>query len=241
MIVLVTDYGRHGPYTGQVEAVLSRESPKSTVIKLLTDLPRQNPKAAAYLLPAYAGEFPRGSIFFCVVDPGVGSFADNPVVMRLDNRWYIGPDNGIFDLAVRRAEHVECWKINWRPEKISSTFHGRDLYAPICAMIANGIDIPGEKIQWRDKHQWPDDLDEVVYIDDFGNCMTGLRASAVNQGVKLRAAGQDLFFANTFSAVPEADAFWYENSNGLVEIAINKGNAAEILGLKIGSIVEVES
>ena len=100
MIVLFTDYGLQGPYIGQIEAVLCHESSKSTVINLFTDLPRQNPKAAAYLLAAYATEFPPGSIFFCVVDPGVGSFEDNPVVMRIDNRWFIGPGNGVFDILV---------------------------------------------------------------------------------------------------------------------------------------------
>lgn len=240
MIVLFTDYGLHGPYIGQVEAVLSRESPKSTVINLFTDLPRQNARAAAYLLAAYASEFAKGSIFFCVVDPEVGSFNDNPVVMRLDNRWYIGPDNGVFDLLVRRSSNIECWKINWRPEKISSTFHGRDLYAPICAMIANGIDIPGEKIQWRDKHQWPDDLNEIIYIDDFGNCMTGLRAAEVKREALLKVANRNLNFASTYSTASETDPFWYENSNGLVEIAINKGSAAEALQLVIGSKVETK-
>ena len=241
MIVLFTDYGLQGPYIGQIEAVLCHESSKSTVINLFTDLPRQNPKAAAYLLAAYATEFPPGSIFFCVVDPGVGSFEDNPVVMRIDNRWFIGPDNGVFDILVRRSEKTECWKIHWRPEKLSSSFHGRDLYAPVCAMISNGIDIPGEKIQWQDQHQWLDELNEVIYIDTFGNCMTGITASSKNKNTILHISGKELNYAKTFSAMAEGDAFWYENSNGLVEIAVNKGSAEKLLKLSIGSTIEVKA
>ena len=241
MIVLFTDYGLQGPYIGQVEAVLCRETPKATVINLFSDLPRQNPKAATYLLAAYAPEFPAGTIFFCVVDPGVGSFEDNPVVMRIDNRWFIGPDNGVFDILVRRSEKTECWKIHWRPEKLSSSFHGRDLYAPVCAMIANGIDIPGEKLQWQDKHQWPDELNEVIYIDAFGNCMTGINASGINKNARLNVSGKELFYAPIFSAAAEDEPFWHENSNGLLEIAVNKGNAAKELGLNIGAEIKIKT
>lgn len=241
MIVLFTDYGLHGPYIGQVEALLCRESPGTKVINLFADLPRQDPRAAAYVLAAYATEFLPATIFFCVVDPGVGSFDDNPVVLKLDNRWYVGPDNGIFDMVVRQSKTSECWKINWRPEKLSSSFHGRDLYAPVCAMIANGIDIPGEKIQWRDKHQWPDELAEIIYIDVFGNCMTGITATTVNKNSILYAGGKYLLYAKTFSAVAAGEPFWYENANGLVELSVNRGSAAALLKLNVGSWIEIKS
>lgn len=241
MIVLFTDYGLHGPYIGQVEALLCQESPDAKVINLFADLPRQNPRAAAYVLAAYATEFPSATIFFCVVDPGVGSFDDNPVVLKLDNRWYVGPDNGIFDMVIRQSKTSECWKINWRPEKLSSSFHGRDLYAPVCAMIANGIDIPGEKIQWQDQHQWPDALNEIIYIDVFGNCMTGIAASRINKNSILHVSDKDLPYAKTFSAVTAGEPFWYENANGLVELAVNRGSAAALLKLTVGSGIEIKS
>lgn len=240
MIILFTDYGLAGPYIGQVEAVLLQESPRDSVINLFADLPRQNPKAGAYLLAAYATEFPKGSIFFCVIDPGVGTFQDNPVVMRIDNRWFVGPDNGVFDIVVRRAKQIECWKIHWRPEKMSSSFHGRDLYAPVCAMIANGIDIPGEKILWQDKHQWPDELNEAIYIDAFGNCMTGISAAGMNKEAILHVSGKELRYAKTFSEAEKGEPFWYENANGLIEIAVNKGNAAEELGLQVTAKIIVK-
>lgn len=235
MIVLFTDYGLQGPYLGQIQAVLSQMAPRHTVITLFPDLPQHNPQAAAYLLAAYSGGFPEDTIFFCVVDPGVGSFTDDPVILGLDRRWYVGPDNGLFDLAARRVSAIECRRIDWRPEQLSSSFHGRDLYAPVCAMLANGVDIPTTRREWRDRHGWPDDLHEVIYIDTFGNCMTGLRARMIKPENKLILDGDHtLNHANTFAAVPAGQAFWYENSNGLVEIAVHRGSAQQALGLDIG-------
>lgn len=235
MIALFTDYGLEGPYLGQVETVLYKEAPDEKVIYILADAPRQNPKASAYILDALIKGLPENTIFFCVVDPGVGSFEDSPVVMKIDNQWFVGPDNGLFDIVVRRAEYFKCWKIHWRPENLSSSFHGRDLYAPVCAMIANGIDIPGEKVIWQDKHDWPDELNEVIYIDRFGNCMTGMKVSNIDGNQVLSVGNHNIKYAQTFSDVKKGEAFWYENSNGLLEIAINQGSAEVVLDLSVGS------
>jgi S-adenosylmethionine hydrolase len=236
MIILFTDFGVQGPYLGQVEAVLSMMAPEQKVITLFPDVPPHNPKAAAYLLAAYSAGFPADTIFFCVVDPGVGSFTDDPVIMRLDRCWYVGPDNGLFDLAVRRAGEIECHRIDWRPEQLSASFHGRDLYAPVCAMLANGTNVPSTPREWRDQHGWPDDLNEIAYIDAFGNCITGLRAGMINPENKLVLDGdRAINHADTFAAAPGGQALWYENSNGLVEIAVNRDSAQQSLGLHIGS------
>ena len=236
MIVLLTDYGLQGPYVGQVEAVLSRMAPGHRVINLFPDLPKYNPCAAAYLLAAYTRGFPDDTIFFCVVDPGVGSFTDDPVLLRLDRRWFVGTDNGLFDLATRRATVVECRRIDWRPTQLSSSFHGRDLYAPVCAMLANGADVPVTLQDWRDRHGWADDLSEVIYSDTFGNCITGYRASQIHTENNLILNGNHVIqHADIFAAVPAGQAFWYENANGLVEIAINRGSAQRSLDLHIGS------
>lgn len=240
MIVLFTDYGLTGPYIGQVECVLYENAPDEKVINLVADAPRQNPQACAYLLAALTGDFPAGCIYFCVVDPGVGSFRDDPVVMKLDDCWYIGPDNGLFDIVARRADYVECWKIHWRPEHLSTSFHGRDLYAPITAMIANGLDIPGEAVTWNDRHMWPDDLEQIIYIDHFGNCMTGVRAMKVDSSKKLLLDKHRIEHATTFSDVSPGQVFWYENSIGLVEIAVNQGHAAGQLDVTIDSIIRFQ-
>lgn len=243
MIVLFTDFGVSGPYTGQVKAVLSREAPGIPIIDLFADAPAHDPKAAAYLLPAYVEEFPRDAVFLCVVDPGVGGDR-TPGVLRAGERWFVGPGNGLFELLIRRArDEPRWWEITWRPERLSRTFHGRDLFAPVAARIGRGRPPPGEpraldRIRQED---WPDDLQEIIYVDGFGNGITGVRALTVADGAVIEVAGRTLRRAETFSDVSPGEAFWYENSNGLLEIAVNRGRGSDILGFAVGTEFRVET
>lgn len=237
MLVLMTDFGPTGPYMGQMQAVLYREAPGVPVVTLFSDAPRCNPRASAYLLAAYATEFPRGSVFVVVVDPGVGTETRRPVIVEADQRWFVGPDNGLFELIRRRAVvSCRCWEINWRPPHLSASFHGRDLFAPVAAHLARGEMAPGKVVECA-RNDWPDDLAEVIYIDYFGNAMTGLRAAAVCPDTVIAVGGRQLQRAMTFGAVAPGEAFWYENANGLVELAANQGSAAQQLDLAIGTPV----
>lgn len=235
MIFLFTDYGLEGPYIGQVESVLYQLVPDVKVINLMADAPRNNPKASAYLLASLISQIPVGSVVFSVVDPSVGSDTDKPGAIKIDGRWFVGPNNGLFDIIANLATEILAFHITWKPENLLNSFHGRDLYAPVCAMLENKQQIPGDRVGWTDKHQWPDDLYEVIYIDHFGNCMTGIRAAYLSQQTTLRINDQNIENADTFSDVSVGQSFWYENSNGLVEIAVNQGTACDDLKLKIGS------
>ena len=119
---------------------------------------------------------------------------------------------------------------------MSATFHGRDLFAPVAAMLARGEPPPGRPHQDKSDRQadWPDDLGEIVYIDHFGNAMTGLRAAQLPPAARLVVAGRILERARTFSERQPSTSFWYENSNGLTEIAVNQGRADRELDLSIG-------
>src|SRR3989344_3756007 len=132
MIVLFTDFGLTDPYVGQLHAVFAREAPGVPVIDLFHSVPDFNIRAGAYLLPAYARDFPPGAIFVGVVDPGVGS-ARRPVMLKADNRWYVGPDNGLFEIVQRRAGECDCRVIRWQPPRLSARFPGRGLFAPLGA------------------------------------------------------------------------------------------------------------
>jgi S-adenosyl-L-methionine hydrolase (adenosine-forming) len=235
MIFLFTDYGLKGPYVGQVDTTLSQLAPNEKVIHLLLDAPRNKPKQSAYLLASLVSRIPEGSIIFSVVDPGVGSYENKPVMLKIDERWFVGADNGLFDIVARQAKEIKAYEITWKPETLSNSFHGRDLYAPVCAMIANGDEIDSTAFEWKDKHKWPEDLNEIIYIDHFGNCMTGIRAKSLDKQLVLRIDHEDIVNADTFSDVKTGKALWYENSNGLIEIAVNQGTAEEDLQLKIGS------
>src|SRR3954447_18143357 len=231
MIVLLTDFGLHGPYTGQMKAVLHQTAPGVPVIDLFADAPVGNPKAAAYLLPAYAGWFPVGTIFLCVVDPGLGG-ARPAIVLEADGRWYVGPGNGLFELVQRRAGATRSWDIQWRPEHLSASFYGRDLFAPVAAMLARGDPPPGPLRQdGADRRaDWPDDLGEIVYIDHFGNGMTGLRAAMLARDGQLAAAGRVLERARTFSDLPPGGAFCMRTRTVLPRsLSIRGGRTASLV------------
>lgn len=241
MIALFTDFGAAGPYTGQLKAAIYREYPEATVVDLLADAPGCNPRAAAYLLAALAAAFPPGTVFLGVVDPGVGNPSRRPAVVASDGQWFVGPDNGLFNTVATRGQAVQWWDIGWRPARLSASFHGRDLFAPVAARLARGEPPPGTAVPVDERIMpaWPDDLAEIVYIDHFGNAMTGMRAVKVDVGCSLLLKGTDIAHARTFSAVPAGEAFWYENANGLVEVAVNQGSAALKLHLAIGDGIKI--
>lgn len=240
MIVLFTDFGLAGPYTGQVKAVLAREAPGVPAIDLFADAPAFDPQLSAYLLAAYAAEFPAGTVFIAVVDPGVGTDR-RPLVVEADGRRFVGPDNGLFELVRRRAALVRAWSIDWTPARLSASFHGRDLFAPVAARLARGEPVPGTSLSPGAiaRPDWPDDLARIVYVDVYGNAMTGLRASALAGDAVLHAGGRPVRRGRTFADVPPGEALWYENANGLAEIAVNRGRADRDLALAVGMPVEI--
>ncbi len=238
MIVLFTDFGLEGPYIGQVKARILMQAPGATIIDLFSDAPVHNPKACSYLLAAYAEAFPSGAIFLAVVDPGVGSNRAG-VAVEAGGRWFVGPDNGLFEMAARRAASAATWEIDYDRSSVSASFHGRDVFAPAAARLESGSPPPGVRAgpgldRQRD---WPDDLAEIIYIDRFGNAITGLRGCFVKPSFALRVNHVYLEYADVFFDVTKGTAFWYVNSNGLVEIAVNQGRAADMLGIDVGANV----
>ena len=240
MIVLFTDFGHASVYVGQVKSVLHQHAPRVQQIDLLHDAPAFNVKASAHLLAALAPQFPPDSVFLTVVDPGVGSTRE-AVMVAADGRWFVGPDNGLLSVVAARADKPKFWRIHWRPRKLSHTFHGRDLFAPIAALTAKG-EFPRDKVDEINSLRvrlGAQDLAEVIYIDNYGNAMTGMRAKSLKFDNQLLVHGGRLRRATIFADVPGGTPFWYENCVGLAEIAISSGNAAQELDLKIGDAVEV--
>ncbi len=243
MIVLFTDFGNDGPYVGQMKAVLAQQAPETPIIDLLHNAPRFNVRASAHLLAAYISAFPADSVLIGVVDPGVGDVQRKAVAISITGRWYVGPENGLFDVLTARAmlgqEEVTCWEITWRPESLSNSFHGRDLFAPVAARLARGEMPPGVPIDWPGSVVIANDLSEAIFIDHYGNVITGVRASNIASTACLKVDEHIIMRANTFCDVAIGQAFCYENANGLMEIAVNQGNAAHGLGLSIGSRIGI--
>lgn len=239
-IVLFCDFGL--PYTGQMKARLVHDAPDHAIVDLLHDVPAYDRVAGSVLLAAMAGDFPQGSVFVCVVDPGVGTDARKPGAVYAGGRWFVGPLNGLFEHVLRRwPDQASAFEITWRPEHLSSSFHGRDLFAPMAARIALGqrdglrpLDIPG--IRHRD---FPDDVENVIYVDGFGNLMTGVRAVSLGPQDRLSVAGRVLERYRTFSECESGALFCYENAIGLMEIAANQGHAQNILAINAGAPIKI--
>jgi hypothetical protein len=237
-ICLFTDFGASGPYVGEVEAALDARAPGVRVIRLLSDAPAFGVRAAAHLLAALVTRIPAGQIVLGVVDPGVGTDR-GAVAMHVDANWYVGPDNGLFSVLAARAERCEAWRLPAAAADAAPSFHGRDVFAPVAAAIATGRfpEVGAARVDRLDVRLGADDLLEVIYVDHYGNAWTGLRATAVARARRLEVGGRELPHAQVFDAVPPGAPFWYENSSGLVEIAVNRGSAARALGLELGTPV----
>ena len=235
MVFLFTDFGIADIYVGQVKAVLQEHAPKESVVDLLHEAPAFNIRASAHLLAALAQRIPAGSVTLAVVEPGVGGPRDAVAVVA-DGRWYVGPDNGLISVAAARAEKVEYFSIGWRPDDLSASFHGRDVFAPVAGMIASG----GRKAaKLKKKAQLAvnfgaEDLAEVIYVDHFGNLVTGLRAGAAARERALVVNGRQIPYSGVFTQVAAGEVFWYGNSLGLVEIAANSASAQQKLGSALG-------
>lgn len=238
VIFLFTDFGSADIYVGQVKAVLAAQAPRVPVIDLIHDAPPFNIKAGAHLLAALAARIPRGSVTIAVVDPGVGG-AREAVAVLTDGRWFVGPDNGLMSVLGARARRAEAYAIGWRPANLSVSFHGRDLFAPVAAMLAGGRRRAALLHRRRrlSVELESDDLAEVIYVDHYGNLVTGLRATAVPRERRLVLKQRRIGHARVFESAPRGRLFWYENSLGLVEIAANGASAHALLGSKPGDRV----
>jgi S-adenosylmethionine hydrolase len=239
--LLFTDFGLHGPYTGQMKAALYQLAPGILAVDLFADAPMGNPKASACLLAAYAAWFPAGTIFLCVVDRGVGGTRPAIVLEA--------------DAGATSAPAMAClsWSSAVRQRRaVGTSTGGRSASRPAFTGATSshrsqpcwrGEPPPGQpRVDDADRRaDWPDDLCEIVYVDHFGNAMTGLRAAMPPPNARLASAGRVVERERTFSDRPPGSAFWYENSNGLAEIAVNQGRADRDLGLATGTPVEIIS
>jgi S-adenosylmethionine hydrolase len=193
---------------------------------------------------------PPHAVMYCVVDPGVGG-SRLPMVAEIDGRLFVGPDNGLFELVARRANFgrergahaVQAWRIGWRPGRLSATFHGRDLFAPIAGRLARGLrpeQVGCVAMEFPRRPDFPDDLPEIIYVDHYGNGLTGLRAASVETDRSVVVDDTRVVMnARHYAEMPEGSAFWYENSIGLVEVAVSGGRADVILGIGVGTRVSL--
>ena len=241
MILLFTDFGSEGPYQSQMIARIRKEGYMGDVVSMFADAPAFNPQFSGILLSHYYKDFPQGSSIVAVVDPGVGGDR-KAVVVKSHGRWFIGPDNGLFEYILQGDPNTAAYEIIWRPDVISNSFHGRDLFAPVAAKLMESNAVLNDltrpiAVNDLTRPDWPKRLSQVVYIDHYGNCMTGLGSDVACKGLEVN--GIVIPFCRTFSDQPAGSPLAYINANGLIEISVNQARADTYFKLSLGSKITV--
>lgn len=243
-VYFFTDFGPGSPYMGLMHAALARHSrlllPQAPVprsIELCSDVAPFAARHAAYLLAALVTHIEEDAVVVAVVDPGVGT-ARAGVVLETSGRTFVGPDNGLLARCTAADPSARWYQLE-QPEVLSATFHGRDWFTPVATCLVHGLEPSRQLCAASAIHgiDWPEQLAEVMYIDGYGNVMTGLSAHGLGRQVLVQAGGRRLAWAHTFGKSSGQHAFWYANSLGLVELAVNRGRADQQLGLAVGDAV----
>ena len=268
-IVFLSDFGLSDPYAGIVKGVILSINQTARIIDLTHAVPHQNIRQAAFILYFSFVEFPPGTIFLSVVDPGVGSKRAG-LIVKSRNRFLVGPDNGLFGPIIQQDPDASCLKIisekitakarktGWKA-KTSRTFHARDIFAPAAALLSLGT--RPEDI--GTPHPQPVALSfpepevknatikgQVIYFDHFGNAVTNIpsRLLAELNGpapavLAIENRKIKVPFRSTYSLAQENEPFFLINSFDLVEIAVNCGDARKALELKTGDklVIRCES
>ena len=256
IITLLTDFGSRDYFVGAMKGAILSLNQTAVIVDITHEIPPMEIRAAAFNLLAVHQEFPPGTIHVVVVDPGVGS-RRRGVVVECAGQFFVGPDNGVFSWVCERAGEFRAVHLTndkfWR-HPVSQTFHGRDIFAPVAAALANGVDVAEFGPEIVDATQLeslrPRKLESgmtearVIHVDRFGNCITSLTrdecgAGKISAVASLMVNGHQIsswreFFADN-AAVGELICLF--GSAGFLEIAAQNSSAAEILGAQSGDPV----
>lgn len=254
-IVLLTDFGTKDPFAGIMHGVIYSLTPETKIIDLTHGISPQNIVEAAYVLEDSVPYFGTGSLFVCVVDPGVGSNRSILLVETSDYA-FLAPDNGLLayilakrmPFKVRKVENLNLAHKNG----ISRTFHGRDIFAPVAAALAKGLDpcevgpetsqyvsqnIPFCKIEAGMIHA------EIIGWDHFGNLLTNYRFDNIGKTVRLlelEICGRTIPVSSGVYADHSAKLFAHQNSFNRLEISEGQGSALKNLGAALGEKVRIK-
>ena len=242
MITLLTDFGTADYFVGAVKGAILSVNPKAVIADITHEIPPQDIEAGAFTLLASYQTFPPGTIHVAVVDPGVGS-TRRPIVVSANEQLFVGPDNGIFSYicdreSSHRTFHITAEKY-FRPSP-SSTFHGRDIFAPVAAALSKGVKPEKLGVEIDDEVRLPALLEpiRIIHIDHFGNCITNITRDLLKSGASLLINGKTIrnfrkFYGEEAGSTPFA--IW--GSAGFLEISVNGGSAAKTLRVKRGDKV----
>src|SRR5262245_56458400 len=250
-ITLLTDFGTADGYVAAMKGAIADIIPSAIIDDAAHDIPLGDIRAAAFTVRRYWRMYPPGSVHVVVVDPGVGS-ARKALVLVADDRILLGPDNGVFTLVLSEAASWTAYSAErddfFRPQ-LSSTFHGRDLFAPLAAHLVNGRPVAdvGPQVEDPIRLELPVASQngervngEIVYVDHFGNLVSNIPAELINPAMRVRLGTHHLIrVSNTYSDASVGAAVALINPDNGLEIGVRDGNAARYFSVGRGARVEL--
>jgi S-adenosylmethionine hydrolase len=238
-----------------MKGVILQQAPDARLIDISHEIPPQDIMAGSWVLKNAAMLFPEGTVHLVVVDPGVGT-SRRAIALKMDDQFFVGPDNGIFSLLTEEDDFtaVELTNPSYWQGKPSNTFHGRDIFAPAAAHLSNGTELGelGEPVESLQTYHWAVPISDkdgiqgwIIHIDTFGNLITNISDSLIDEVIG--SASVKLYVGHTildtiedmFGAVPEGEPVAYIGSSGMLEVAVNHGNAAEMLSIQKGAQISL--
>lgn len=256
IITLTTDFGLADPFVGIMKGVILSIAPNVQLVDITHEIRAYDVIEAALLLDSAYRYFPQETIHLVVVDPGVGS-ARRPMVAAARGHIFVGPDNGVFSFVLNTepmAPIPPAYAITNKSlfqDRVSRTFHGRDIFAPVAAHLARGtpIESVGPRILDFVKKPLPKPRPQgdklvgtVLRIDKFGNIITNLKREDLPRDFSIRVAGLPITrLCASFSEAEPGEFLAFEGSTGYIELALNQGSAADRLSIGRGAEIEVET
>jgi S-adenosyl-L-methionine hydrolase (adenosine-forming) len=253
IITLLTDFGLEDTYVASMKGVILDICPDARLVDISHLVPPQDVRSGAFLLVSCYRDFPAGTIHLAVIDPGVGTDRRG-LVIRADDCFFVGPDNGLLSWVLREASGWEAFSLErpayWRAT-ISETFHGRDIFAPTAAHLAMGV--PAEALgppcipqmaSWANPvHKKEELVGEIIHIDHFGNAVTNVNRAVLERFVSgsqaaVRIGGLSISpIVDTYGNQETGTLIALIGSSNFLEIAVNQGNAAKNCGFRRGDLV----
>ncbi|MFW6367807.1 MAG: SAM hydrolase/SAM-dependent halogenase family protein [Halothece sp.] len=254
MLTLTTDFGLQDAYVGVMKGIIANINPEVKIIDLTHQIPPQNILAGRFSLLNSIPYFPIGTVHVAVIDPGVGSDRAGCAI-QFSQGFLVGPNNGIFSGILNQFPAQKVVNLTnseyWRSENISSTFHGRDIFAPVAAHLAKGVPLTnfGNEMSQDElinvSFPSPEIRNDSItgyiqYIDYFGNLISNILGSEIKgKSWYIRVKDTIINSGNTYSDAPPQELIAIIGSHGWLEIAMNQGNASSVLSLNYGEAIEV--
>jgi S-adenosylmethionine hydrolase len=256
IVTLISDFGLQGEYAGAVKGAILNVNPRCQVVDITHQIPAQDTLQASFVLKNTYPYFPAGTVHLVVVDPGVGT-QRKPVALKIAGHFFVGPDNGVFSFILSEGKN-EGYEITRRKlflSPVSSTFHGRDIFGPVAGHLSLGMDPRrlGPRLEeWvRLKGSDPEVkgkqlVGRVLFADAFGNLVTNISRREFEswiggQPLQIKGKGWRLdHLQETYQDVQPGRPLALFGSAGLLEIAVNGGNAQLTLGLKPGDSISIK-